>query len=221
MNRLTARGYDSVSYEQNMNMYGINVLARKRTGSYARFVMGASEFTNWMRGDGGKHLASIQELHWGSTGDTEQSLKDELDIETEFDVDARNRVEVVQAAIASRLEGFIGRPDTDATRAAMAAAVRDETMRLSDEMRIDATVRLDIAPSYIPLTLAVPGQEVTVARMTPTHLMSFMNGAGREVAYIDQEGNYVKVGEQPPAPPPPAPEPIVPPDVSGRIIDLE
>jgi hypothetical protein len=177
---LNTRDYESVDYEQSMNSHSLTVLARKRTGSYARFIMTNETFTNWMRGDGGKHRASIQELHWGFTSDTEQSLKDELDIETESDIESRHTAEMEQISIT-----------------------------------IPAT------PAYVPLSFVVPGQEASLARHDPTTLMSFHNGAGHEVAYIDREGNYVKVGAPAPAPPPPAPEPIVPPDVSGRIIDLE
>jgi hypothetical protein len=210
MELLRTRDFVSVDYEQSMNSYGITVLARKRTGSYARFIMTNDTFTNWMRGDGGKHLASVAELYWGTSGDTEQSLKHELDIETEADVETRSHLEQITEETRQRLEGLL---------VGQSVGSLDRLVSAAREITRDMRVRVPATPDYIPLTFSVPGQEISIANLRPTHLMSFRNHEGTEVAYVDNDGNYVKVGAAP-APSPPPEEPAGP-QITGRIIDLE
>lgn len=80
-------------------------------------------------------------------------------------------------------------------------------------------VTIPATPDFIPLTFIVSDSEAQLAPASMRYKIASFSSNGVEKAYIDNDGNFVKVGEVAPMPPPL--ELIGAPAVSGRIIDLE
>jgi hypothetical protein len=142
----------------------------------------------------------------------------------EFDYLAVQQAHRVQEAIAHTAQRFIGQHNDESTQRALQAAMQSTLNYIADEVRIDVNIQPARPLDYIGMTIAASPPPPTPTIILPhgsEHLMELRNNRGELVAYIDQDGNYMKVGAGAPETLSAAPTDEAPRFEPGRVIDLD